>query len=327
MQARALVSLAVFVAVSTASPAAAQVELRPNLQPLPPVSPYLTPVSGGGLELVFGTLAWNSGAGPVEIRGGAVSGDQQEVFQRVYLVGGGFYDRAAGTFIYHPTHGHIHLEDYAIYTLDPVDVPVATPGVSSKTSFCLLDTQKIDGRLAGAPKRAVYTTCGSVVQGISVGWGDHYGPTLAGQAIDVTGFPAGTYRLSIEIDPLNQLLEIDDADNASAVRIYMDPAQLLVQVLGEDDPGAIVRIDSMVPAVMTKGETIAVVITGQGFDASLPVSFQGAGGAPTLSNLVFESGTTIRAQMTARSGGPSRTRVYDLHVGPAVLPEALAVLP
>jgi hypothetical protein len=308
----------------------AQVALRPNLQPLPPVSPYLASASQGSLQLRFGTLAWNNGMGPVEIRGGEgfiVDGEEiQEVWQRVYNDDRSFTDYLSGTFIHHPTHGHIHFEDYAIYTLEAIDVQIPTAGVSNKTSFCLLDTQKIDGRLPGAPKRAVYTTCGSVRQGISVGWGDQYGANLSGQAIDVTGFPAGTYRLSIELDPFNQLREIDDDDNVSAVRLYMNPATLTVQVLGEEDPGAIVSIDSMTPEVMYKGETRAVTITGEGFDASLPVSFQGSG-PPTISNLVFESGTILHATVTVGSGGPRRTRTFDLHVGPAVLPGALTVLP
>jgi len=328
MPLRTLLSAPVALAVLCfGAPAGAQVELLPNLQPLPPVAPYLIGNSSGGVDLRFGTLAWNNGMGPVEIRGGDVIGEEQEVNQRVYDSAGGYADYFSGFFIHHEAHGHIHFEDYAVYTLEAIDVPLPTPGVSSKTSFCLLDTSKIDLKLADAPRKPVYTSCRADYQGISVGWGDQYGAHLPGQSIDVTAFPAGTYRLTIEIDPLNQLLEIDDTDNAAAVRLYMDPAIMTVQVLGEDDPGALVRIDQMIPAVISKGETIEVVITGDGFDASHPVSFQGPGGSPTVNDVVYESGSTIRASVTARSGGPRRLRSFDLHVGPAVLPDALTVLP
>ena len=80
--------------------------------------------------------------------------------------------------------------------------PGAQPGSSlrtgSKTTFCILDSTRISTRLPGAPKKAVYTTCGNQVQGMSVGWGDKYIWTLAGQELDITGLQAIVAR---EIDP------------------------------------------------------------------------------------------------------------------------------
>lgn len=315
-------------ALFTAGPAAAQVDLLPNLQPLPPLSPYLVrSFSPSGTFLRFGTIAFNNGAGPVEIRGGDVSDDglTQEVWQRIYDSQGGFTDSLAGTFIHHEQHGHIHFEDYAFYTLEGVDTPFPVQGVNNKTSFCLMDTQKVNGRLDGAPKKAVYTTCGSERQGISVGWGDEYHAGLPGQSIDVTGFPAGTYRLSMVVDPFNQLIEIDDNDNVASMLLFIDPETLTLRVVEEQNPGDLVRIDSLVPAVMNKGEVREVVISGEGFDAGLAVGF--SGGGPAVSNVIYESGNTIRATVTVGNGGPARIRTFDLKVGPAVLRDALTILP
>ena len=41
----------------------------------------------------------------------------QNVMQRIYRSDGTSYDREAGLFVYHPQHGHIHIEDWCIYRL------------------------------------------------------------------------------------------------------------------------------------------------------------------------------------------------------------------
>lgn len=313
---------------AVALPAAGQLERKPNLQPLPPsnLSVYTRFPSGVGLR--FASTTWNNGAGPLELRAGEVTGpEDQNVYQRVYLDNGGYYDRLAGNFVYHSEHGHFHFENFAVYSLEPIDVSV-TPPPSNKMTFCVMDTTKVDGSLAGAPRKAVYSVCGDQIQGMSVGWGDTYGATLPGQNIDVTGLPAGTYRLVTQVDPLNEILEQDDADNASAVRIYLDPAARTVQVLGEEDPGANVVIGSLIPATIQAGNSLPVTISGEGFDSSLSVSFEnGSGPTPVVSNVYVENGNTIHAVVTVRSGGPHRTRTFDLRVGSAVLPGALTIFP
>ena len=80
-----------------------------------------------------------------------------------------------------------------------------------------MDTTKINTSLPGAPANAVYTTCGSQIQGMSVGWGDTYGAHLAGQEIDFTDNPDGIYQLKIEIDPKKVIIESDENDNVSCV--------------------------------------------------------------------------------------------------------------
>jgi len=80
-----------------------------------------------------------------------------------------------------------------------------------------MDTTAVDTSLSGAPSSAYYSTCGSVRQGMSVGWGDTYGSFLSGQSISVSGLPSGTYKLIIQIDPQRRLLEENENDNSSCV--------------------------------------------------------------------------------------------------------------
>lgn len=182
---------------------------------------YLDTSTQPGRKLLrFATAVANIGAGPMELRGGAVlPNGNQEVYQRVFKEGGGYADSLVGEFTYHASHQHIHFDGYANYHLrqalvdDGVGDIVASGG---KVSFCLLDVTRYD---TSAPS-ARYQTCGQN-QGISVGWADVYTATLADQWIDVTDVPDGEYWLEIVIDPEDRLREADETNNVVRVRVSL----------------------------------------------------------------------------------------------------------
>ena len=307
-------------------------ELRPNLKPLPADAVMLE----GGTTLLFSTTSWNAGDGPLELRAGETSGlvgpdFKQNVYQRVYLSGGGFYDRLAGTFEWHPEHDHFHFQDYALYTLQPVNAPGGSQRTSSKTTFCVVDNTRVDTTLPRAPGGAVYTTCGPSVQGMSVGWGDTYPYYLPGQSIDFTGNPSGDYKLSIEIDPKNQLLEISDGDNISCVLLRIDVSRSTVTVLnsaGCDPVGGEVVVASIQPSSARKGSVVPVTITGSGFAAGMQVTFEnGSGPRPTATNVTIVDANTITANVTVKRSGGSRDQIWDVRVGSGVLPDGFTVQP
>jgi subtilisin-like proprotein convertase family protein len=163
----------------------------------------------------------------MELRGGNVNGDQQEVFQRIRNSAGGSRDRTAGFFIFHSGHGHIHFDGYSEYNLrralpdsngdgEPeLGEIVATGG---KVSFCLLDSQVFDNSLPGFRPGGSYHSCGQV-QGISVGWEDVYGADLEGQEIDISNVLPGRYFLEAIVDPNNALLEADETNNVGRVLV------------------------------------------------------------------------------------------------------------
>ena len=183
-------------------------ELRPNLQPFPAFDLHLgTNFSTGGKQITFSTRSWNSGLGPLELVAGETGSAGQNVYQRVYSSDGSHQDYFAGVFVWHPSHNHFHFGAYALYSLDPVNAPGGSPKSGNKTTFCIMDTTKVDAHLPGAAKKAVYANCNAFVQGMSVGWGDTYGWHLPGQAMDMTGNPDAQYELSVTFDPDNHLLE------------------------------------------------------------------------------------------------------------------------
>lgn len=213
-------SLVICAAVCITAAAAPGSPLLPDLR-IESRTPQVTTVNGKKL-LRFTTWSSNLGVGPIELRGGAVQGQFQEVDQRIYDSDGvGFTDRRAGTFIYHPTHGHIHFEEFADYYLKEVnagDTPGSTVAASEKISFCLLDTQKAVPAHPGTVWSARYVQC-SDFQGLSVGWVDVYDLTLPGQNIDLTGISSGTYWLELMVDRPNRLLESDESNNTSRVKV------------------------------------------------------------------------------------------------------------
>ena len=303
-------------------------EMLPNLVAHP--AEYLSIVpdqTTGAPSLIFAAISSNRGTGPMEIVGGETGPGGQNVYQRVYLSNGGSYDRLAGTFEFHPEHHHVHFEGYALYTLRPVAAPGASQLQSRKTSFCLTDTTAVNLTLPGAPQQPVYNTCSADVQGISVGWGDWYGPTLPGQSFDLSNSPSGDYDLQIDFDPQQRLLESNEADNRSCVRIRMNVPNGTVSILGACTQSSL-SISSITPNRITSGGITSVTIKGSGFAPGMAVGFEnGSGPAPIARNVVVVDASTITATVSVKAGGPPRIRYWDVRVSSAVLQRGFAVVP
>ena len=168
-----------------------------------------TPNIGDGKLYLFGVLP-------------AYPDGTQDVMQRVYRDNGSSYDRPAGRFIYHSSHNHIHLEDWCIYRLRevlPGDGVGATVAEGAKTSFCVLDLAVYDNSLPNFDSDGQFHSCGTTTQGLSVGWVDVYNKTLTGQNIDITGVPDGVYWLESEADPDNHILEKNEANNVTRIKV------------------------------------------------------------------------------------------------------------
>ena len=167
---------------------------------------------------------------------------QHVVKQRVYHKIAGkdtltFYDRFAGKMTYHPTHGHLHVDNWANYTLrtatanpDARTWPIVAAG--TKVSFCLINL----GTCAGNPGECVdnngntlltapnnnlgwHTGCG-LNQGIYPGHYDVYSISL-NDPIPLQNVCNGTYYIVSITDPDNNFLELDEENNWVAVPITL----------------------------------------------------------------------------------------------------------
>lgn len=180
--------------------------------------------------LRFSNIAWNSGNGRLEMRPqNNASTGKTTAYQRVYSHDGSgswYFVREfpVGEFSYHLSHSHWHFEGFANYSLvtakasDTV-IRGTTKRSSQKTTFCVIDTDRVDGSLVHAEAQR-YTRCGqNDWTGLSVGWGDRYGWDLPGQDIDISGLPDGYYWLVSTVDFQQRLTETNDANNCAAAKI------------------------------------------------------------------------------------------------------------
>lgn len=332
-----VIGLIVFLAVAGMARGQQVVERLPNITPLPAfeVSARLNLIYRNP-ELRFSVTTANRGDGPLEFIGGETGRGKQNIYQRIYLSDGTFYDRRAGAYVWHPEHNHIHVENYAEYTLQALSAPGNSKRTGQKTTFCIMDTDRIGSTGSSQP---YYTTCENTVQGMSVGWGDTYHSGLAGQEIDLTGLPDGDYTLSVEVDPLGRFVESSTTDNTSCIKLRLSgiATSPSVSVLdatgcgagGTPPPGG-VTVTSIAPNSGRIGELIPVDIVGTGFTSGVAVSFEGGSGAKlTVSDVLVESSTAISAIVTVQKQGNPRNAdtIWDLRIGDSVLRDAFVVLP
>jgi hypothetical protein len=120
-----------------------------------------------------------------------------------------------------------------------------------------------------------------------------------------------------------QLVEANENDNVSCIRLHINPAARTVQALGICGR---VEVLSITPNGTGAGTTIPVTITGTGFSAGIAVGFEnGTGAAPLVSNVRVVDSTTITATVTIKKGGGKQVRVWDLRVGSGTLTRAFTI--
>ena len=206
-------------------------ELLPDLVVKVPYDLELTQ-AGGRWRLGFASAASNFGAGPLVVQGRRRPGaETMATVQEIRRADGSVAEvRGAGRlrYVVSSDHQHWHFLPFMRYELRRAD---GTLGVvrDRKTGFCLGDRYETDRELPGKPDLAgFFSRCGlretwrlGVREGISVGYGDDYNPTLEGQFVDVTGLPAGRYVLTHRVNETRVLREGDYDDNASSLLVAL----------------------------------------------------------------------------------------------------------
>jgi Lysyl oxidase len=206
-------------------------ELLPDLVVKTPYELELTR-AGTRWRLGFASAASNLGAGPLIVQGrrrpGATTMATVQVIRRTD--GSAREERGVGTlrYVVSSDHQHWHFVPFMRYELHAASgwSPVLR---DRKTGFCLGDRYDTNRALPGKPRFHVYTSrCGlrspgrlGMREGISVGYGDDYDPTLEGQFVDVTGLAAGRYVLVHRVNETGALQESRSDNNASSLLIRL----------------------------------------------------------------------------------------------------------
>ena len=233
-----LVLLLVPLFVATRTQAAT--EVYPELQTLPATDLHFDTVTLADGQrhkvLRFSNTVANYGQGRLEMEGSYnPSSGKTRVYQNIYNSDGALArSKYVGEMVYHESHQHWHFENFAFYQLYTASNgtlgQAMTGKKGEKTTFCVMDTVKVTN-LPGSPSSPVYSQCGQTKQGLSVGWGDTYGYTLADQWIDLgvadgtPHLPDGQYAIQSTADPLNLLLESNDTNNAKVTYFYVQGGQ------------------------------------------------------------------------------------------------------
>jgi len=208
---------------------------------------------------------------------------QQLIKQRIYKKTADtmtYEDRNAGFMTYHygDDHMHLHVDDWNYYTLriedpnepNPLNWPIV--GEQTKMGFCLADIDNCeerpgdcrdeDGEILDASNISNYRlggeqySCDAENQGISVGYTDIYYYNIDGMLITLpNGTCNGKYKLVMEVDPLNQILEENENDN-----IQMVDVELTQQVDPDDFSGT----------VFIAGAGQVIGCNGEGVDLAVP---------------------------------------------------------
>lgn len=185
----------------------------PDLRTLRPTDLRFAQLPDGTHVLRFSNSVWNAGPGRLELEGDPRP--QRDVAKRVYQnvydapVGGARVGHAqvATDVVYHPTHSHYHLADFASYLLlkrNAAGAYEATTKRGTKTGFCIMDTTAVRGSLGGQ-----YRGCGLTLQGLTVGWGDTYSSLLPDQWVVLgrESLADGAYAVQSTADPRNVIAE------------------------------------------------------------------------------------------------------------------------
>ncbi len=176
----------------------------------------------GGRELRFSTTLINLGHGPFEVHGAYdPERNQTKATQRVLNRNNTWEERLIGYFVFHPGHDHWHVEDmtqFELFTYNPDGTPNTLLATTDKLSFCMFDDKAVDlNRPGAAPARSYFRTgCDSGgIQGISVGWSDIYTANIEGQHLNIDGLADGRYLVRSTVDPVNLIVEQDNANNST----------------------------------------------------------------------------------------------------------------
>jgi len=205
-------------------------ELLPNLVELPPTQLRVRAVVVAGetrYELRFTSTAANMGAGPLVVRLVRPSSSAPFAAAQVVSRSNGStrsYPIAVSVpYFSRPGHNHFHLARFESYELR--NAANGAVAMDTKVGFCLGDrspvgTEHGPARFTGPCGRGVRDALRLTV-GISVGWADPYSAVLDGQALDLTGLPAGIYTLVNRVNGDGTLHESSYADNVAAARIRL----------------------------------------------------------------------------------------------------------
>jgi hypothetical protein len=224
---------------------ASAAELRPDIDVHAPYGLVETTDGGSRTFVAFDSFVENVGAGPLKLLGQRPSAAVPQLTVTQVLLDSasvttGVVERTApaGQMAFSPSASHNHwhylrFQDYMLLSVP--DLQFVAP--TRKTGFCLVGLNLafacgggLPGLLqVGDPAEAVagagpfpntqamgMIAAGGADADPNRSWSDHYGPSVEGQDVEITGVPDGRYCLSFVVDPAGRLVEGSTANNGAS---------------------------------------------------------------------------------------------------------------
>ena len=229
-----LVSLAL-VAAGMAGPSSAAANhqadvLLPDLGMAPLTDFSVQKRPKGQRWLRFSAVIVNVGPGPFQAWGDTGPGGEPSVVQQIRTTSGAFADHPTNALMYWSGdgHNHWHVRDLEQYVLESQNGQTRRYG--EKHGFCFWDNYRYDTTLPDYPSDAFYTgsnscrtlTDGTVLMGLSIGWGDRYPATIVDQYINISGLPAGEYTVTATADWEDWFDESNENNNNTTALIRIN---------------------------------------------------------------------------------------------------------
>ena len=236
--------------------------LLPDLVSDPPtrsgrVSVEVAPDGTELLALRFEGYVTNLGGGPLDLSGNPQLSDpadptSHDVWQRALTTSGDWVQLTKPPVRYETadTHNHFHLMGVMAYSLwDETGTLQIRPG--EKIGFCLVDTEHLTERRSQPSvqryEQSELENCmrnkpdaQSLRMGVSAGWRDTYHRDMVFQWVDVSDVTPGVYRIGVQADPNDVVVESDETNNGvvlsemvSSVPGYVAESQVVKARPGE----------------------------------------------------------------------------------------------
>ena len=212
----------------------------PNIQVLVPTNRIsIAQPTASTRTLDFAHITWNAGAGPLEIRPQYNSATGLALAtQALYtLTGPSTWSFVKTVPIVKPmvwdppTDYRFPLTGFGLYSVGTGGGVGTLLATSPKVDFCMTPDAFVGGvpNTTASPSPAE-SNCGNPngVLGLSVGWGDQYDYTDAGNNIDITNLPNGTYWLRAQADPGNYFTQAGPNQSVTDTEITISGTNVTV---------------------------------------------------------------------------------------------------
>ena len=233
------------------------------------------------LALRFEGYVTNLGDGPLDLSGNPQLSDpadltSHDVWQRALTTSGDWVQLTRPPVRYETadTHNHFHLMGVMAYSLwDETGTLQIRP--SEKVGFCLVDTEHLPDRHSQPSvqgyEQSELRNCmrnepdaQSLRMGVSAGWRDTYHRDMVFQWVDVSDVTPGVYRIGVQADPNDVVVESDETNNGVALSetVSSVPGYVAESQVVKARPGETVDIELTFSRYGSPGRRAHRIITG-----------------------------------------------------------------